>query len=175
MAPLPSNSTAVLFVDYSTCGHDHTVECRFGSTSNVGEAMAVVHEVWTIMSEYFRLVTITGARVRADGGVVTTPVTWAGSGTYGEGAGTEDESAQFISFQGRSLGGRRVKMTFFGSIIDKSANKYRIYAGADDIIEDCIEALDTGMSVPVAIDEGQPIWQNYANIGQNAYWQRKIR
>jgi len=177
MAPLPSNTTAVLYVDYDTCSEGHTLQVRFGTTSSVSEAMDFVDALLTAMASVMFLHTITGARVRDLGGSVTYPVTWTGATTYGTGAGVHNASAYYMDFIGRSIGGRRCRIAVFGVgfASDDTNDDFRITAGESALVQNCLDALEAGAAVPVAID-GDPVsWHQYANIGTNAYWRNHIR
>lgn len=177
MAPLPSNNTDVLFVDYNTCGEDHTAQVRFNDDGSVTEAMSLLDTVLTALSSRLRLITIVGARVRAAGGSITVPVTWAGDPTYGGSAGVHFESAYFCDFIGRSDLGRRVRLAIFGfnSPADITNDDFRVTAAEDSGVEDAIAALNAATGVAIAVDGIHANWYPYANIGTNAYWRNHIR
>lgn len=177
MAPLPSNSTDVLFVDYTTCGESHTLQMRFNDDGSVTEAMSKVDEVLTAISSRLRLITITGARVRGAGGSVSLPVTWSGDPTYGTGSGAHFESAYFADFIGRSDLGRRVRMSVFGLNIpaDTSGEDFRITSGEDAGVSAAVTALNASTGVAIAVDGVSATWYPYVNIGANAYWRNHIR
>ncbi len=176
MAPLPSNNTGVLFVDYNTCGEDHTIQCRFNAAASFNDSMALMDGFLTAISASTQLITITGARVRDVGSNVTYPVTWTGAATYGSGAGTHDQAAWFFDFVGRSIGGRRVRMAVFGAqtIVDGSGHDYRLDTGTASIAA-AIAALESDGNACCAIDGDAPSWHQYANSGVNAYWRNHIR
>jgi len=175
MAPLPHNNTAIFYLDYQTCGHDHTMEVRFGSGSSAGEAAAMIDAFLIALDDYIRVWTVIGARVQDIGTNVSYPVTWDGEDTYGSGAGTEDESAQYLSYVGRSIDGRRYRQFAFGSAVDHSSGKYRVQAGVDAKVAAALAVLEAAAECPVSIS-GQAInFQQYANCGQNSYWERQIR
>jgi len=177
MAPLPSNNTAVLFVDYTGCGEGHTAQVRYGTGSSATDAMTLLDAVWTAMTPRLRLVTITGARVRDIGTNVTYPVTWTGASTYGSGAGFHFESAYYADFVGRSIDGRRCRLAFFCAIApaDVTNDDFRVTAAENSDVDDAITALNAGSDVPVTISGGAVNWQLYTNIGTNAYWRNRIR
>jgi len=177
MAPLPSNSTAVLFVDYSGCGEDHTLQVRYGSGSSANDAMTLLDAVWSAMSPRLRLVTISGARVRDISTNVTYPVTWTGASTYGSGAGVHFEAAYYADFVGRSIDGRRCRLAFFcaAAPADVTNDDFRVTAAENADVSDAIDALNAGSDVPVSISGQAVNWQLYANIGTNAYWRNRLR
>lgn len=175
MAPLPSNNTACLFVDYSVGGEDHTMLVRIGAGSTVADAMLALSDFLTTLVATIFTITITGARQRAVDAIVTTPVTWIGDATYGTGTATHAQSAWYINFVGRSPQGRKVRLAVFGAvnIVDLAENDYRL--PATGAVEDAIAVLQAADTVIVAIDGNGPIWYPYANLGVNAYWRNRIR
>lgn len=177
MAPIPSNNTAVLFVDYQTCGEDHTVQCRFDAPSTVDDAMAAVAAVWGAMDSLLYLCTVTGARVRANGSNITLPVAWPEAATFGSGAGPHQASAYYVDFIGRSPGGRRVRMGFFGAQAnaDAIAEDFRLSSTDSGVVGDAVDILNSADGTCLAVDGLQPIWYPYADIGTNAYWRNRIR
>jgi len=177
MAPLPSNTTAVLFVDYTVCGEGHTLQLRYGTGATFSTAMTVVDNLLTAMASLLRLITITGARVRDLGSNVTYPVTWSGSATYGSGAGTHNESAYYFDFIGRSVDGRRVRIAIFGAVSDYDGtnNDFRLNTAESTPVANAFAALTGGSDVPVSISGLVVSWHTYANMGANAYWRNRIR
>jgi hypothetical protein len=93
--------------------------------------------------------------------------------TFGSGTGTNFDAARYINFIGRSTGGRRVRVTWFGcSNFDTS---FRINPLEDGAVDDTVLALN-GATPPLACIDGlTPVWKPYANTGVNAYWQHASR
>lgn len=177
MAPLPSNSTGVLFVDYTTCQEPHTVQVRFGTGGTPGSAMTFLDAFLTEVDPLLFLCTITGARVRDLGGSVTYPVTWTGNASYGTGAGEHFNSAWYVDFVGRSIGGRRVRIAMFGAVVvtDAVNDDYRLLETENTNVADTLAVLDATVNEAVAIDGDSASWHRYCNIGVNAYWRNRIR
>jgi len=177
MAPLPVNSTARLFVDYTTCGEDHTVMCRFGASSSAGDAMTVVAAWLDALESLLYDIDILGARVSDLGSSVSYPVTWTGAAAYGSGAGANTDSASYLDFVGRGIGGRRARMAVFGSknYRDGANDDFRITPADAAAIGDALTALRAGSDVPITIDGDDVNWQDYANVGVNAYWRNHMR
>lgn len=177
MAALPSNSTDVLYVDYTTCGEPHTIQMRFNDDGSVTEAMSKVDEVLTALSPLLRLITITGARVRAMGGSVSLPVTWGGDATYGSGAGVHFETAYYADMIGRSDLGVRVRMAVFGfhAPADITNDDFRLTAAESSDVSNAIDALNASTGVAIAVDGLHATWYPYINVGTNAYWRNHIR
>lgn len=177
MAPLPSNNTAVVYLDYNTCGEDHTLQMRHDGTASNDDTMAVMDAFLLALSPGLNLVTIIGARARDAGGAVTYPLTWPGDPTYGSGAGPHYESANFLDFIGRSIGGRRCRVSVFGWSVqaDAGGEDYRLSASESTAVAAALAVLEAGSGTPVSID-GDPVnWHQYANMGVNAYWRNHIR
>lgn len=177
MAPIPSNNTGVLFVDYNTCGEDHTIQMRYGSGGSVTDAMTVMENFLNALDPGLNLVTIIGARERAAGGNVTFPVAWTGAATYGGSAGTREKTAQYIDFVGRSVGGVRLRVAMFGvgDVVDTTEHDYRFSRAASAVVDDALTALEASAVAPVAADGDAVSWHQYANVGVNAYWRNRIR
>ena len=176
MAPLPTNNTAVLFVDYSTCLENHTVQMRYASDSSASEAMTALDAFLTGLDVTLNEVTILGARVRDEGSNVTYPVTWTGDATYGASAGTHEKSAWFIDFVGRSIDGRRCRIEMFGAVaaFDGTQHDYRIETD-NTTVAAALAALEANGSAPCSISGLAVNWHQYANLGVNAYWRNRIR
>lgn len=177
MAPLPSNTTGVVFLDYNTCDEPHTVQCRYGASSDANGAMTVLDAFLTALSPVLNLVTIVGARERVAGGNVSLPLTWLGSATYGSGAGPHNESAYYYDFVGRSADGRRVRMAMFGAGGDHDGigEDFRFSVADSSDIAAAFAVLAAAGADCVSIS-GLPVsWHPYANGGVNAYWRNRIR
>lgn len=175
MAPLPSNTTAVLFVDYSTGSENHTLQVRYGTGGSTAGAMDFVDAFLTALDDTIFTMTILAARVRDIGTNVTYPVTWTGASTYGAGVAAHDQSAWYIDFVGRSIGGRRVRLAVFGAaaVSDSAGHDYRLPATGN--IADALTQIELSSDFPVAIDGDPAGWHQYANMGVNAYWRNRIR
>jgi hypothetical protein len=177
MAPLPSNNTAVLFVDYSVAGEQHTVQVRYSASSSVAAAMAWLDDFLVATSPFLFLTTIVAARNRAQGSNLSFPVTWTGASTYGSGAGEHFNSAWYIDYIGRSPLGRRVRIGMFGTnvVTDAVSDDYRLQEAENVNVANTLTALEASPTEGIAIDGGNPVWNRYANIGVNAYWRNRIR
>lgn len=175
MPPLPSNTTGVVFVDYSVGGHDHTIEARYSASGSQAGAMTVIDDLLTSLAAVLFTLTINGARHRPALSNVTLPVPWTGAATYGSGVAVPAQSAWYYNFIGRAPSGRRARIGVFGSnaVTDISAGDYRIpivgaFVGARAV-------LDAAPDDAVAIDGDTPVWYDYVNCGVNAYWRNRIR
>lgn len=174
MAPLPFNSTNVLFVDYTTCGSQHTLQVRFGDAA-LGVAMTDAADFLAALGNSHRLMTINGARFQAQGSDVTEDATWGGAASYGTGAGIRSEGAQYYDFIGRSPAGRRVRLAVFGAIRNNQDGLYRATGADDAAFAAALVVLRREGTSFLAIDGTHAIWKNYVNLGDNAYWRNHIR
>lgn len=175
MAPLPPESTARLFVDYETCGVQHTSMIRFAEGNTYVDAQVEWNDVVEAVDfELFQL-TILGCRVANLGSTVTYPVEWVQQATYGAGPGPRPAGAWMLNFIGRSNGGRRVAFELFGCQEENLNEKYRITSAENANVAAALVELTSSEGTAIAIDGEQPHWQSYVNIGTNAYWRNKIR
>lgn len=175
MAPLPSNNTAVLFVDYTVSGEQHTMQARPQTGSSNLDVMDVLAAFWAALDDSIFLTNIDGARGRAEGATVTLPVTWTGDSGYGVTDGEHNTTAQYYDFVGRSILGRRVKLSVFGAgtLVDTVGHDYRLTPSG--LLLDALNVLKSNSDILGAIDGAQIIWYDYINTGINAYWRNKIR
>lgn len=177
MAPLSTLNTARLALDYNTCGEDHTVLMRYSGAGSAGECMAILHTMLDSMAAFLFEVTIIGARNYPVGVNFSTPITWTGDPTYGGDPGPHYASAQYVDFVGRSAGGRRVRVAFFGAqtATDGGGEDFRFQAADFPFVVTCVTALASNAGNAVAIDGLDATWHLYGNGGVNAYWRNKIR
>ncbi len=175
MAPLPSNNTGVLFLDYSVGGEDHTVQFRYPPGGSLIDLKDVADQFLSALGDAIMTITITGARHRAEGENITLPTAWTGASTYGTGSATHDQSAWYVDFVGRSAGGRKVRIAIFGaaSFEDNIGHDYRL--PATDQIADALTVLNDNGDILTGIDGETVVWYSYANVGVNAYWRNRIR
>jgi hypothetical protein len=176
MAPLPSNTTGVFYLDYHVEGEDHTLQIRFGEASSALEAASVADAFLAAVEDNLFLLTVLGARVRDAGGSVSYPVDWDGANTYGAGTTGHYASGIYMDFVGRSIDGRRCRISVFGAQnpVDSTGKDYR-FTTDTAWVSGGLAALESLANCPVSIS-GEPVnWQQYANVGINAYWRNKIR
>jgi hypothetical protein len=175
MAPLPSNSTGVLYLDYSVGGEGHTVQLRYNSGSSAVDAMGVLDEFLTALSTGIREITVEGARVRDAGASITLPITWTGEDHYGTGDAEHSGSAVYVDFIGRSAGGRRARLSMFGGAVIEDGVEFDYRLPATGVYGAARDVLDSAGDILCAIDEEAIVWYSYVNVGINAYWRNKIR
>lgn len=176
MAPLPPNTTARLFVDYTVAGHQHTLQCRFDAPNTPNDALEVVGSLLTAFGSQLYLSTFVAARYVVAGGSVGVPVTPVGfPTTWGTGSAAGNESAQYYDLIGRSTSGRRVRVTVFGATVVSTNDVFRIPTTLGPPWSDVKDVLDGAEGTFLAIDGSQPLWYPYINTGINAYWRNQIR
>lgn len=175
MAPLPFNSTSVLFVDYTVCGYQHTIQMRFDGDENVADAMVELDAFLDALGNSIYATVINGARFQAEGQDVTQDVTWTGNPAYGVGAGIPADTAYFYDFIGRSQSGRRVRVSIFGAKHQGQEGLFRLPETADAAFSGALGVLRSAEGTFLAIDGQQPVWKRYVNLGPNAYWRNKVR
>jgi hypothetical protein len=137
--------------------------------------MAWLIVLWEAASGILRTTVIESVDFAASGSHVSTPVSmpdFVGQ-TYGSGTGDNIGRTQYINAIGRSGGGRRVRVAFFGTNVNDET--FRFNAGENAQVDAIITALEGNSVDLVAIDGIEPIWKSYMNAGFNAHWQRAAR
>lgn len=177
MAPLPHNNTSLIYVDYETCGENHTLQMRYAAGGSVSDAQQVVDNLFTAMSPVLQLVSIIGCRNQLIGTTVSFDVPWGFASGYGGSVGTHEKSAYYMSFIGRTIQGRRLRFNFFGLTgpVDGTGHDYRYDRSSLAVVDDVLTELELNSASCVAIDGLNASWKQYANIGVNAYWRNHIR
>jgi hypothetical protein len=149
--------------------------CRAGSTVIAADAGATMAAVFAAASSGMRLQTIDGFRSALPGTNISVPEVWPGAASYGSGAGTPYESAQYWDFVGRGSTGHRVRVALFGAIGVTAGGDYRISVGELSNIAAVLAELTSDGDIFLDIDYQVPVWHQYADSGVNAYWRNKIR
>jgi len=175
MAPISPDNTQRFWVDYSVCGHDHSLLMRAGSTVVASDASATMAAFLAALDGQLFLLTVTGFRSAAPGTNITVPETWLGAASYGSGAGSEYQSAWYYDFVGRGATGHRARAAVFGVVQLASGANYRITPAEATAVGDALDVLVSDGDMFLDIDYEVPVWHQYANSGANAYWRNKIR
>lgn len=169
------NNTARLFVDYTVCGVDHTSMIRFDAPNTYVDAQVEWNDVVEAVDTDLLLITIRGARVQAKDTDFSFPVDWTQQETYGTADGDRAQAADMLNFIGRSSGGTKGGFFLFGCVVKELNEKYRILSSEDPAVAAGLVELRAAEGTALAADGLQMTWQNYVNIGTNAYWRNKIR
>lgn len=174
MAPLPENNTPRFFVDYSVNGIEHTAQVRFSGATSPSAFGSTLNAFLNTVGPLIYQMLISQIRFQAAGTTFSNPVTTGIEGnTYGSGAPADNQTAQWLNFVGRSTGGRRVTFGLYGlKAID---DFYRLNSGESSDLAAAVGILNGEATLWSAIDGIKAIWKPYANTGNNAYWQRKLR
>jgi len=177
MAPLDPTNTARVYLDYSTCGENHTAMLRYSALGSISDCFDIWQTMLGAMNTFLHEIVIIGARASAVGSNITNPVTWTGDDTYGGDPGPHYATAQYVDFIGRTVTGRRVRSAFFGAsaYFDGTTDDFRYQAADFPFVVTCVTALESDPGNAVGIDGLVPVWHLYGNGGVNAYWRNKIR
>ena len=175
MAPLPPNNTSRLFVDYETAVGAHTMAVRYAG-NNPEDACNDVGVFLTTLEDFLYARTITGVRASVAGDDISVPFANPIVGaSYGTGVPNLREDAQFMSFTGRDLTGRRARVVVFGSKEFSNSTDFRTTILEDQTLLPVVAALQQSEGSFLTIAGNLPVWNLYANLGQSAYWQRRRR
>lgn len=172
MAPLSPSNTPRFRVHYETVGQQHTLQVRsHSSPASVG----------TFLNSYFSAFGTTLATVLIDfvdwapaGSDIFNPVTTGIEGlSYTGGSSAPENAAWEYTFQGRTTGGKRVRVGQFGALFLTS--DYKISPTESSPIDAVIAALVAAGGLIVGIDDLIPIWKTYATVKPNDHWVKKLR
>lgn len=182
LPPLVPANTCRLYVDYKANGREHTVQFRYGGIEGAGPPptafLAGVSDFLNACEAFMPTDWQSlGARYSEVGSNVSLPITPLsfGPGVIGVWAG---EAPAFVSFVGRSSGGRRTRVTLLGAGLAPGdeggvTSDYRATVAESGAIATARTQL---IAAGVQAVDGLPVtWYAYANLGYNAYWQRAVR
>lgn len=175
LAPINPNNTLRYWVDYTTCGEQHSMQCRAGSDVTPADAGATIAALFNDLTSLFRLITIDSFRYANPGSNITVATAWPGASTYGSGVGAHYESAQYLDFVGRGPTGRRVRVAIFGCMFTTVGGDYRFSRSENAPVAAALDTLVSDSSIFLDVEYEIPVWNQYANSGVNAYWRNKIR
>jgi hypothetical protein len=174
LTPLPADNTDRYKVNYTAVGFNHDFQVRTDASASAGGLGSVVGAFLTALAPQLYPVLVQTVEFAVAGSGVFNPVTTGIEGvTYGTGSPAPLLAPQFIGFQGRTSGGRKVRLSVFG--IRPEENDYRFDPGDNSDIDAAINVLQGASHYFLGIDGVVPLWYDYSNTGFNAYWQRKLR
>lgn len=174
MAPLPPESTARYFMDYQTVLTNHTMEIRATGVHSPAALGTFMGTFLTTLTPLLLTLTVQGFRFAALGSNVSNPVlTGIEGNVYGTGVASSDSVPYCLNFVGRSPLGRRVRAMLFG--YKAAISTFRLTGAESAPIATATAQLNGSTTLFQAIDGGDPVWKEYANIMYNAYWQRAVR
>lgn len=175
MAPLPHNNTDIYYLDYNVATHPHVLEVRTVDGAAVADVIAEIDAFMGNLNAMLTTVSFTGFRFQGNGTDVSFPVTWTGDTVWGSGAATDQQAASYCSFVGRSIDGRRAKVSVFGFKALSADVNFRFARGESEAVDNELDALGTFTNGFKSISGLDVIWNQYMNTGQNAHWRNKLR
>lgn len=173
MIPLPPTNTARFRGFYTTIGHQHSIQVRsHASPAVVGELM---HQLMVRLDIAAAPRTFDFMDWAPEGSDIFNPVTMGHEGQAYDGAPdfVPHHAAWAYTCQGRTSGGRRVRLALFGAVY--SGDDYRIDASTSAIIANVISALTGAGSNIIGIDGLVPIWKPYVTVQINDHWVKELR
>jgi len=185
MAPLPDNSTARLFLDYTSRHVEHTLLLRFdGDLPSAGSYATGYAEI--LANRMFDDDSFFRARFSDAGADFSLPIAFTAVPGAIPAATTnswaQDPESAFVSFVMRGLTtGRRSRVEFFTGVPTPSWPSDNRYNPGDAAPIDTLRinfqnAAASGGTLPLITVGGDEVTvYGYVNIALNAYWQRKQR
>ncbi len=184
MAPLPENNTPRYWVRYRANGREHEMMLRWDPAlvEDETDRLSFVARTATLLADLAPILptdfAVLGARWSNVGQLFSVPFSAPASPTGTAGL-IAAEAPAFITFVGRTGGGRRWKLTILGIGVSPAAeagnySDYRIQPDENGAVDTARGNL-AGWPELVGIDGFKPNIYPYANIGYNAYWQRAVR
>jgi len=172
MAPLPPSNTPRFKVLYTQLSVQHELQIRsHESPSVIG---TIVNALFFTLDSAIAELSIDEVQFAADGSDIFNAVTSGIEGnTYGISGHPASDAATFWSLIGRSSGGRRVRLFFYG--MGGMGGDYRYAAGENATADALVAAINDWPTEVVAIDDVPPVWKTYVNAGVNAHLQRSLR
>lgn len=176
MAPLDPAGTDRWYLEYKTTHARHEICFRSGGLAGVDTVTTALIAYCNAVKPYlYQDVVFDKLRHSNTGSNLSFPIAWTPiAGTSPGTAQPKTEAPLFMSFTGRSSQGRRVRITQFGIQVAWS-DDFRITYGENAVPAAILGALEAHTNVWVAIDGFAIMWNQYANTGFNAYWQRQSR
>ena len=174
MASLPADNTARYKVFYDYAGHTHVTQVRAAGVHSPSSFGTWFDGLMQLLSPVLWAVGIVRVEFAPSGSNIFNPVTTGIEGnTYGSGTPVGLLAPQFVSFQGRSSGGHKWRLSIYG--IKPEENDFRFELGDNGDVDNAVSYVQSASSFGKAIDGVSPVVYSYANTGFNAYWQRKVR
>lgn len=172
MAPLPPSSTARFKVLYTQLGVQHDLQVR--STQSPATVGVMVDDLFSALTSAIATTTIDEVQFAPSGSDIFNAVTTGIEGnTYGIGGHPASDAATFWSLIGRTPGGRRVRLYFYG--MGGMGGDYRYVAGENATATALVAVVNAFGGDIIGIDGLTPVWKSYVNAGVNAHLQRSLR
>lgn len=175
MASLPENNTTRWWLDYATADYQHSLQVRTDNTATLGQVGTFFDDFFSALIPLLAGITVVGLRRAVMGSNISVPQVWSGPSGYGGGTVGDINEPAYVSFVGRDIQGRRLRMFVYG-LVGVSQGDYRWQPAESPAVTDALQVLRTAPTgVSLTIAGLLPTWNNYANTGFNAYYQRKRR
>lgn len=175
MAPLNPNNTQRFWLRYTSKLVEHELEFRLNETKTAADgataATALANALKTFLPTADSFLSL---RRSAPGSNLSFPVAFTPIAGTNSTAAADDNIPSFLSIVGRSALGRRVRMTVF-SPYDYNDPNYRINRSESGGIDAWLDVVEDPSYGFVAVDDVNVIWNQYGNVGYNAYWIRERR
>jgi hypothetical protein len=177
MAPLPTNGTPRVWVEYNDGQNDHKLMVRYAASGpSVEEVLLMIASIWGALDPNWFAVTILGARAASSGSDISFPVPWPGDPSYGTGAMPANRAPLELRFLGRDDSGRKVSWSFYGGdfvVPDTFRFPYSVGGSVADVIDSIAAATASFAFFTINLQAPQ-IYQ-FADVNYNSYWERQSR
>jgi hypothetical protein len=175
MAPLPVNSTNRLWVRKVGVTGTHEIMFRGQPGSDQVDLAGVASDFLNATKGLVYEGDIwTSARYSASGSDLSFPVGWTPIAGANGSAYDGRNQPFFVDWVGRGPDGRRVRWSIQGAVPFQDSN-YRAVQGENAGVDAGIASLNSAVSILATIGGTPPFVYGYADVGYNAYQQRKRR
>lgn len=175
MAPYAENFSNRYRIKYTTGRFEHFLTVRYGVTPGAPGAplIAVMNNVLSALEAHMTNDwNVIDAEYCPAGFTTFVPATAPAAVTPSWGSDiVRAREANFISFQGTSLDGRRTSfriygLNYFPELVDEFGD-FRISGAEDVAIETVVNTMNATSGILSVIDGSQAIWRNYVNLKQD--------
>lgn len=175
LPPLPDNNTDRAWLKYTADGIEHEIVVRFPSATAQATIVTAMTTLANGLKGFIRTTdSFTALRHQDSGSTLSFPLDWTAIAGTNPAVPDADNKPAYLSIVGRSLGGYRCRMTMFCPT-GADTLLYRINRVSGNGADTFLDAVEAMTPAPVAKDGQNVVWNQYANRGYNAYWQRQQR
>jgi hypothetical protein len=134
-----------------------------------------VDSLLTAITTLLTTTVIDEVQFAASGSNIFNPVVTGIEGnSYGSGGVSAPNAAFFLSFVGRTSGGRRARLFVFG-YNGLGGGDYRLISGESIAADAGVVVINGATGSFLAVDGLKPVYKSYVNTGMNAHWQKALR
>lgn len=175
MPETPDNVTDKFFLHYNGLSGAHVMQFRRGLTGTVPEFIADVRGLIMLMRSFTGPSTSWHSMTRRGvGETASFGVPW-GAPIVGTSAPAPIESGSaFISFVGRDIQGKRCRISLMGWSGGLGSN-FRVDPSEMSTLQAVLTYLGDASRLFRSVSNLPVLWNQYANVGYNAYFQRRAR